>query len=193
MKNTRIQPEHTAFLVIDIQDRLAPAIHKTLLQDMLRNIPILLTAARGLELPVILTEQYPKGLGSTIEEIATSFEALPPSQKLGPYEKVVFSAFSTKENETCQALKNRGIQNVVVTGMEAHICVYQTVCDLLAMDFNVFVVNDAIGSRAVKNYYAALSLMQQAGAIMVTTEMLVFDLLKKAGTPLFKEISKMIR
>ena len=144
---------------------------------------ILLSAMKEMEMDVIYTEQYPKGLGKTLPQLSELILS-------SPYEKISFSAYN---DELKDVLFSIGKKNILVTGMETHVCVFQTVRDLLAANYNVFVLMDGVGSRAFENYKNALNLMHDMGAIITNTETVLFDLIKTAGTPDFKMISKLIK
>ena len=167
--------------MIDIQERLAPAIHNG--DQIIEKNRILLTAMKELSMKVIHTEQYPKGLGNTLPQLAALIEEK-------PHEKVMFSAYN---EEVRDDLFSSGKKNILVTGMETHVCVFQTVRELLENHYNVFVLMDGVGSRTYENYRNALDLMQEMGAVITNVEMVLFDLIKTAGTPDFKMISKLVK
>lgn len=174
--------EDAVLMVIDIQERLVPAMKYG--EQVIQNTNTLVSLAQKLEVPIIITEQYPKGLGKTVADLNNNFENLPA------YEKVTFSGYTSEVNS---ALKETGRQKIIITGIETHVCVFQTVRDLLAQSYQVFVVGDAVSSRTEENYQNGLSLMASMGAVITNTETVFFDLLKQAGTPLFKEFSKLIK
>ncbi|TRW48800.1 hydrolase [Aliidiomarina halalkaliphila] len=167
-------------LIIDIQERLAPAIANV---DALiaENVRLLRVAAE-LQLPRLYTEQYPKGLGATVPSLQE------PLAGAHFYEKIHFSA--GREPEFRDQLASLGRTQVVVTGTETHVCVLQTVLDLLALEYHVFVVADAVSSRSPENKERALARMAQAGAHVVSSEMVIFEWLERAGTDQFRTISK---
>lgn len=175
-----IQAQQSQVLLIDIQSRLAPAIfdHAAVSQAA----AWILQVASLCEVPVMATEHYPKGLGHTLPALAE----LIPSTAI--YEKIHFSAL--REPAIVSALAQAQRPQVIVLGTEAHVCVLQTVMDLLAAKYQVFVVSEATGSRTSDNKQLALTRMQQAGAQIVSQEMLAFEWLEKAGTELFRQISK---
>ncbi|GGW62942.1 hydrolase [Alishewanella tabrizica] len=175
-----IQAQQSQVLLIDIQSRLAPAIfdHAAVSQAA----AWVLQVASLCEVPVMATEHYPKGLGHTLPALAE----LIPSTAI--YEKIHFSAL--REATIANALAQAQRSQVIVLGTEAHVCVLQTVMDLLAAKYQVFVVSEATGSRTPENKQLAFSRMQQAGAQIVSQEMLAFEWLEKAGTELFRQISK---
>ena len=175
---------NTAILIIDIQEKLLNAIFNKELVS--KKSEILAKSAQILELPVIITEQYPQGLGQTFETIKAS---LPKNTVY--YEKTAFNAL-TDEN-LCKNLQDLQIKNIVVLGIETHICVYQTVMSLLEKGYNVTVLKDCCGSRCENEYQSALEVMLNNGAQIKTTEMVLFELLKTAKHPKFKEIQTLIK
>lgn len=174
--------EEAVLLVIDIQDRLVPAMKYG--EQVIRNTNTIISFAKNLGVPIIVTEQYPKGLGKTVSEVSNNLE-----ESL-TYEKITFSGCT---HEVTSALKGLGRKKIIITGMETHVCVFQTVRDLLAHGYQVFVVGDAVCSRTKENYLNGLSLMSSMGAVVTNTETVFFDLMKEAGTPLFRELSKLIK
>lgn len=181
MKKYTLNREDTLLLMIDIQERLAPAIHNR--KQIIEKNKILLTAMEVMEMDIIYTEQYPKGLGKTLPELSALISS-------NPYEKIMFSAYNDKVRDN---IFSSGKKNILVTGMETHVCVFQTVRDLLGGSYNVFVIADGVGSRTYENYKNALDLMHNMGAIITNTETVLFDLIKTAATPDFKMISKLIK
>lgn len=178
-----IERESAVLLIVDIQTRLVPAIADH--EQIVHQSSVLLQTANLMELPVLATEQYPRGLGSTVEEIK---QDLP--EKVVVSEKISFDACT---DEIRQALMASGRKQVIICGMETHVCVYQTVRRLLADGYEVFVAADAVGSRTVANKENALAMFRQMGAVVSNTETLIFDLLQVAGTPLFKQVSVLIK
>lgn len=182
MGKHRLFADEMVLLVIDLQERLLAAMND---RDMVvKNTNILLELSKRMGIPVIVTEQYPKGLGPTVSEITAHFNN--PSI----HEKVVFSAFSS---ELRQQLQDMGRNKILVTGTETHVCVYQTVRDLLDSDYQVYVAQDAACSRFPLNHNNGLALMQEMGAVITNTETVVFDLLRAAGTDHFKAISPLVK
>lgn len=169
-------------MVIDIQDRLIPAMKYG--EQVIQNTNILISVAKKLGVPIIVTEQYPKGLGKTVSDVSNNLEGALT------YEKTSFSGCTS---EVTSELKGLGRKKIIITGTETHVCVFQTVRDLLANGYLVFVVGDAVCSRTKGNYLNGLSLMSSMGAVVTNTETIVFDLLKQSGTPLFRELSKLIK
>ncbi|MGQ9576969.1 MAG: isochorismatase family protein [Thermoguttaceae bacterium] len=171
----------TALLVVDVQEGLAPVSAHC--RRVVWNIRRLIDGARLLGLPVMGTEQYPDGLGPTLSELA---------ERLGPVSsKLTFSCGGCPE--LFEKLEKRGVFKVLVCGMEAHVSVQQTVLDLLANGWRVYVAVDAVGSRYEVDYRTALSRMDSAGATLTTTEAALFEWCDAAGTPEFKQISRLAR
>ena len=176
---------HPTFVVVDVQERLFNVMDADKRDDMVTNIKILITAALRMGAPVLLTEQYPKGLGRTLPEVRALIEAVTPLEK---------TAFSCCGAEGfMDRLRTAGSDHVILTGMEAHVCVLLTALDLLAAGFRVSVVGDAVCSRRVANMEIGLGQARQAGAVITATETVVFQLLGRADTDAFREVSKLLR
>jgi nicotinamidase-related amidase len=167
----------TALLVIDLQEKLLPAIEHG--ERVVWNARRLIDGAKLLGLPVVGTEQYPKGLGRTTPELADRLGPLPS--------KLTFSCGGCLES--FELLRGRGIYKILVCGVEAHVCVQQSVLDLLADGWRVFVAVDAVGSRFEVDRRVALERMDSSGATLTTTEAALFEWCQVAGTPEFKQIS----
>jgi len=179
-----VRAEESVLVVVDVQARLLPAIHES--ERVLRNVGILLKAAEALSVPVLLTEQYAKGLGETVEAVRAALPAGTPV-----LEKITFA--STGEPSFVAALESLGRRRVVLCGTEAHVCVLQTALGLLGLGYTVHLVADAVSSRTSANHAAAVERMRAAGVSIVTTEMVVFEWMERAGTPVFKTVSALIR
>ena len=171
-----------AVLVVDVQERLCRAMPPAPLERLLNRTLALLEGARVLGLPVAFTEQYPQGLGQTIEPLRSKLSGA------ARFEKVRFSSVSA---DLLAALRPR--RSVLVAGMEAHVCVYQTARDLLGRGFTPYLCRDAILSRTQEDREAGLALAGQAGAVLTTVECALFDLLGEAGTPEFRAISAAVK
>jgi nicotinamidase-related amidase len=183
----RLRPRTTAVIVIDVQERLATAMPEPDLASLRRSAQILLEGARLLGAPVFLTEQYPKGLGSTIADV-NEWSTTAAAER---FEKLAFSAWDVGAfRDKLHATK---ADTAVVLGMEAHVCVYQTVRDLCAAGIEVHVPIDGVASRRGDHREVGLSLCERAGAIRTTTETVVFDWLTEASGSEFKALSKLIR
>ncbi len=178
-----IRAADSALIVIDMQERLVPAMQAP--ARTLRNTRLLLTAAQEMDVPVLLTEQYPKGLGHTVPEIAS---AAGDAQVLP---KLHFSCM--EDAGFAAAFRALGRRQAVLAGMEAHICVMQTAASLIEDGVQVFVVSDATASRTAESERACIDRLQAMGAGIVTTEMAVYEWLGKAGTESFRRLLKVIR
>jgi nicotinamidase-related amidase len=175
--------DNTVLVVIDFQERLFPVMHDK--EKLLRNVVKLIRGAKVLEIPILLTEQYPKGLGPTIPEIK---ELLPD---LKPIEKVCFNCCD--EEAFCRSLESLKRKQVLIAGIEAHICVYQTAMALKRAGYEVQVVGDCASSREPENKLASLFKMGAAGINPTTTEMALFELLRVAKGDKFKQISSIAK
>lgn len=172
-------------LIIDLQEKFFPVIPD--MKKVVDRSQILLKAASAMQIPVWVTEQYPKGLGHTADSL---MQIMPPSASI--HAKSTFSALG--EGEMWNQIRDSKVRQLVVAGVESHVCVLQTVFDLLAMfDGWVFVVADAVASRKEHDKHVALERMARAGAHIITTEMAVFEWVGKAGTPLFKEAQSWVK
>jgi len=174
--------EASRLLIIDVQEKLVPKIVN--LDRMLANCRLLIQGAKILSIPVFATEQYPKGLGKLVPELAELLEK--------PCEKLRFSCAEVLDwGVAAQAADDRF--QIVLAGMEAHVCVLQTVLDLLATGFQVFVAADAVSSRSELDWQIALERMSAGGATIVTTESVLFEWCEISGSPEFKQISQLIK
>ena len=179
--------EGAVLVVVDVQERLVPAIDKELYARSLKNYKIVIEAAGTLGLPIVLTEQYPKGLGRTVPEVVQALAGK-------AFERIEKVSFSCARDETFLAAIAKTVRRqVVLIGMEAHVCVYQTSVDLINAGYEVFVLDDAVSSRFVHNYRSGIDALRDAGAVVISTETAVFQLMKVAGTPEFKKISSLLR
>jgi nicotinamidase-related amidase len=175
-----LQVEHCALVVVDIQQKLLPPIFEK--ERLVRNAQLLVRLAGILDLPVLTTTQYARGLGGVVPEIA---ELLPSSPAM---DKTEFGCFGS--SQFCGAIRNLpGQRNtLLVCGMETHICVMQTVLGALEKGYLVHVAADAVGSRTELNWQIGLDRMKSAGAVISSAEMMIYELLKNSGTPEFKEM-----
>jgi nicotinamidase-related amidase len=175
--------DQAVLMVIDVQGKLSQLMHD---RDLLfRNLQILVQGARILEIPIIWLEQNPTGLGATIPEVAN----LLPEEK--PISKMSFSAVRCPE--ALQRLRNTGRKQVLLAGIEAHVCIYLTAADLLAEGYQVEVVADAVSSRSAKNKEIGLHKITALGGEISCTETVLFELLQRAEGERFKRISKLLR
>jgi nicotinamidase-related amidase len=171
-------------VVIDVQERLCQAMDEKILGALTRRIAILQEAAQEMQIPLLATEQYVKGLGEILEELKGRL--CTPA-----IEKMTFSCCG--ETTFPEELRKIGRKQIIVTGMETHVCVLQTVLQLLEAGYIVHVVADAVMSRKKENWRIALGIAQQAGAVITSTETVLFQLLRVAGSEEFKKLSKLVR
>lgn len=171
----------SGLLVVDVQQKLIPHVADS--QRIVWNIGRLLDGARIFGVPVIGTEQYPQGLGSTVESLAKRFTVCP--------DKLTFSCLGIPD--LFAAWSQQGIYQILVVGIEAHVCITQTVLDLLHVGFRVFVAADATGSRSPFDYQTALRRIESAGATIITTESALFEWCERSGTEEFKQIRDLVR
>ncbi len=177
-----------ALLVVDIQERLVPAMPAAVYEQVVKNSTILIQAARTLGLPIVVSQQYPKGLGPTVPQIEA---ALAGAAELYRFDKLEFSAAAAPGFAAVAPKLAR--DQWVVCGMETHVCVYQTLRGLVARGYQAHVAADAVSSRTKANWRVGLGLAEKAGAVVTSTEVCVFDLLERAGSDEFKLLSKAIR
>lgn len=185
MKAPRLEEASAGLLVVDVQERFAPVIHEW--SSLLDRVGRLIRFFRLLKAPVGVTEQYPKGLGATVPEVR---EAL-AGEAAWTLPKTRFSAAGNPE--LLAPLRGAKRRQWVVCGIEAHVCVQQTVLDLLDEGWAVFVPADAVSSRRAADRDAALARMARAGAVVSTSESLVFEILRDAAHPLFKQASALVK
>lgn len=177
-----INAERSALLVVDVQEKLAPAMSD--MDAVVDNVSILMRAASRLSVPKLVSEQYPRGLGPTLDSLATLNDS-PIAEKLH-FSCVGDDAYAARFKELER-------EQAVIVGIEAHVCVLQTAMDLLDRNIQVFVVADATTSRRPDSHSMALHRLSGAGAEIVTTEMVLFEWLGAAGTLEFKDLSRLIR
>ena len=179
-----LEASKSSLLIVDVQERLLPAMAEP--GEVVSRCQILLKAAEALEIPVTFSEQYPKGLGRTVPGLATN------SAKV--FEKLTFSCWRDVEmRKHFIELHEQERPLIIVAGIEAHVCVLQSCIDLYNGGFAVFAVADAIGSRKVESAALAFDRLRGAGIQVINTEMAVFELIGKAGTPVFKTLSALIK
>jgi nicotinamidase-related amidase len=178
-----IKADQSCLIVIDVQERLVPAMQAP--ARVIRNSQTLMTSATRLDIPMLLTEQYPKGLGRIVPEL----------QDLAKGGKVLEKMHFSCMNDPIFAAEFKALERrqAVIVGMEAHICVMQTGVNLMEQGYEIFVVTDATSSRTLESEKACLDRLSAAGAGIVTTEMVVFEWLGRAGTPEFKDLLKRIK
>ena len=173
----------TALAVVDVQEKLVPARAER--PSLVANLQTVIRGARILDLPVLWVEQYPQGLGSTISELEELLGGFRPQPKN------CLSACGLPE--FVEALEATGQRQVLLVGLEAHVCVYQTAIHLLENGYHVEVVGDAVSSRTLENKAIGLRRMERAGAEITSVEMALFELLGRSDRPEFKELSKLVR
>jgi nicotinamidase-related amidase len=178
MTPSRLLVRDAVLVVVDMQDRLLPAIDGH--ERIITNARLLLRAAKLLELPVLMTTQYLKGLGPTHEAVA---ELATPGT---PFDKLTFSCFGSPE--FVAALEATHRKTLVICGVESHICVLQTGLDALASEYRVHLIVDATGSRSARNAEIGHRRLEREGAVLSSTEMAIYELLGASGTPAFKAL-----
>lgn len=180
-----LQAEECVLAVVDIQEKLLPPIFNN--QELVRNTKLLIHLAKLLNLPILATTQYARGLGATIPDVASLLDGVVI------YDKLEFSCFGS--DQFCGEMKSLpGQRNtVLLCGMEAHICVMQTALGALNRGYLVHVAADAVGSRAESNWRIGLRRMEAAGAVISSTEMMMYELMRASGTPVFKEMLKHLK
>lgn len=182
MEKYSLNREETLLMIIDIQDRLVPVMSDR--DQVIHYSKILLHAAEEMNFPVLVTEQYPKGLGRTVPELL---------ELVGEEQIFVKNSFTACTDQVKEELERHGRKKILIAGMETHVCVFQTARDLLAAGYQVFLASDAVTSRTRFNYLNGLDLIQSMGAVITNTETAVFDLLKVSGTSEFKAMSALIK
>ncbi len=183
LDNFILSKEDAVLLIIDIQERLAIVMRER--DKVVKNSQHLIELAKMIKMPVVVTEQYPKGLGRTVPELRS---VLPEN---APIEKITFDCCG--QSGFLEELKVHNKKTVIVAGMETHICVLQTCLGLLGAGVNVHLVQDAVCSRTEENWSTGIEFMRDAGAVVTCTETVLFQLLKVAGTEEFKAISQRIK
>ena len=175
----RLEADRTTLIVVDVQEAFRKAIPD--FERIAKATATLIEGAEAIGIPVVITEQYPKGLGETVPEVA---EHLPDGVQ--PLEKVVFAA------SEAEGFDLEGRDQALVCGIETHVCVNQTALDLLASGVDVQVAEDAVGSRTDENKRVGLHKMEAAGATLTSVETALFELLGRAGTDEFKQVQRLI-
>jgi nicotinamidase-related amidase len=178
-----LERDRSCLLIVDVQERLAPVMSDP--RRVLHNCALLMRAAQRLGIPILITEQYPKGLGPTMVDLR------PYIPEEGALPKLHFSAAADEAILTKLQSFDRG--QVVVAGIETHVCVLQTALDLKAKGFETMVAADACASRRIESEQMGWSRMRQCGVELLSVEMVLFEWLQQAGTPEFKELSALIK
>ncbi len=180
----KLDADNAVLVVIDVQERLVPAMPQDVYLRLRDTVEMLVCGAELLGVPVVTTEQYPKGIGHTVPELSEAC-------KNTIIEKVSFGCCG--EPNFLDALKDLGRSQVILSGMEAHVCVYQTVIGLLDDGYHVHLVRDAICSRKKTDFLVGVANSAQAGAVVTTAETVLFQMLQKSTHEQFKSISKLIK
>jgi nicotinamidase-related amidase len=175
-----LEVDQCALLVVDIQQKLLPPIFNK--EELVRNSQLLIRLARILSIPILLTTQYSKGLGAIVPEIASLLNGTPA------IDKAEFGCFGSELFRGALKALPGNRNTVLLCGMETHICVMQTALGALNEGYLVHVASDAVGSRAEWNWKVGLGRMRDAGAVISSTEMIMYELLRCSGTPAFKEL-----
>jgi nicotinamidase-related amidase len=178
-----IDRKKCALVIVDVQEKFRPVIFE--IERVVDNAKKLIEGAKILGIPIIVTEQYPKGLGCTVNEIKSLLEEYKPIEKLS------FSCFG--EESFIETLEKLGVTDLIIFGIEAHVCITKTILDAISRGYRVHLVTDAVSSRSEYNWKIAIERARQAGAFLVSTEMILFQLMDSAGTEEFKRISKIIK
>lgn len=186
----RIDRHHAALLVVDVQDRLAAAMPEVDRLACERNIDVLVRAARRLGLPIVVTEQYPKGLGPTVASLASTL-GLGEDSATRRLEKMTFAC--TDDDGFRATFRELGRKTWIVVGMETHVCVYQTARGLRELGAQVHVPADAVVSRTAANRSIGLGLIERTGAFVTSTETVLFDALQVAGTDEFRALAPLVK
>ncbi|MCK5281991.1 MAG: hydrolase [Nanoarchaeota archaeon] len=181
--SSNINPKDSLLLIVDIQEKFRPVISG--IDDIISNIAKLVRAFNLLKIPILVTEQYPKGLGSTVKEISHALD------KFDYVEKVCFDCFEKKE--FADLIKKKNVKNIIISGIESHVCIIQTALSALEKGFDVYAVADAISSRKKIDYEIALRRMEKEGVKLVSTEMIIFQMIEDAKDENFKEISRIVK
>ena len=180
-----MEREEAVLIIVDVQDLLIKQMDQEVRENVIRNIRTLITFAKKMSIPILMTEQYPKGLGKTVPEIKMELDFILPIEKI---------SFSCCGAETFNGqLHPWARKQVILTGIETQVCVLQTAHDLIQKGYEVHVVADAICSRKKLDWEIGLRWMEKRGAMISTTETIAFQLLKEAGTEEFRELSKLLK
>jgi nicotinamidase-related amidase len=180
MARRPLEVEQCALIVVDLQEKLLPPIWEK--ERLVRNVQLLIRLAGILKIPALVTTQYAKGLGNTVPEIASLLPGNPPIDKL------MFSCFGSDVFTTLLKRLPGQRTTVLLCGMETHICVMQTALGALREGYLVHVASDAVSSRTELNWRIGLDRMRAAGAILSSTEMMIYELLRSSGAPAFREL-----
>lgn len=178
-----LEKANTGLVIIDVQEKLMPVVERS--QIIIENIIKLLLLSKLFNLPVILTEQYTKWLGPTLPDIIESLT------EYKPIPKMYFNCCDVEAFN--EQLNSEDLKNIIVVGVESHICVFQTCLSLVNKGYQVHIPQDAVGSRTDENMHIGLELSNKAGALITSTESVIYQILKKAGTKEFKQMLKAVK
>ena len=178
-----LKVDDTVLVVIDVQGKLAQLRHNK--EELFKNLRTMILGAQILDVPILLTEQYPQGMGTTVPEIAELMEGVKPITKT--------TISCCREDAFTEAFADLGREQALLVGIETHVCVWQTAYDLLEAEYAVHVVADAVSSRSAENKHIGLENMRDSGAILTCTETALFELLRVAEGPQFKEILTLVK
>ncbi len=185
-----MNPDDTALVVIDMQEKLLPLVSQN--EEILANVHRLLATAEILSVAVVATEQYPKGLGPTVASLSESIVRANAEYSSGGLPTKTM--FSCRECESVfKPLQTNGVQNLLLCGIETHVCIAQTALDMIAAGFHVRLCVDAVGSRFPLDHEVAIRRLESEGCSITTTEAAMFELCEKAGNDAFKAIAKLLR
>ncbi len=184
MRHTHLlNAEEAALVIVDLQEKLVKMVHNR--EEVVKRSTLMIELAKIYHIPILMTEHYPEGLGYTIEEIKTCLPAYEPIYKR------IFSCFGVKEFR--DALVRLERKQLMVLGIETHICVNQTVHDALLRGYQVHVISDALGTRFPHDHQVGMEKMRDAGAIITTSEMAIYEIVERADTEEFKEVLKLVK
>jgi nicotinamidase-related amidase len=184
-KPLQIEREGAVLVMVDVQEVLMKQMNQEIGKNVIRNIKTLIAFAKEMAIPILMTEQYPKGLGKTVPEIKTELGSILPIEKLS-FSCCGVETFNDKLDQLAR-------KQVILTGIETHVCVLQTASDLIQKGYEVHPVADAICSRRKLDWKVGLRWMEKRGAMISTTEIIAFRLLKEAGTEEFRGLSKLLK
>jgi nicotinamidase-related amidase len=175
-----IEPSRCALMVVDIQDRLMRVIDGR--DQVVKNSSLLIKTAKALKIPIIATTQYAERIGDLLPEITAELK------DITPLDKMEFSCFNNTQIEKAVSDLPGHVDILIFCGVETHICIYQTVLGALISGYQAWVPADAVSSRTPQNYNTGLDRIREVGGVVVNTELVIYELLQKAGTPEFKEL-----
>jgi len=178
----RLQPENTVLLIVDVQEKLLPVMREH--EQLLARVKLLAQACQLLDLPTLVTEQYPRGLGATVAPIR---------ERVSPWSPVEKTRFSACVEPVIQHLGSLNRPHVVVAGIEAHVCVQQTVLDLLRIGYQPYVCVDSVSSRRERDLHVSLERMKPASAPLTTAESVIFELVGRADSDAFRAILPLVK